>query len=81
MVMVINANIELVGMYNDSLCFQVGKSKEDQKEASTMTILFMCTQFHRILLFVQCWNFANISRVTQKLSMGNAIVNGANKYE
>jgi hypothetical protein len=29
--MVINANIDLVGMYNDSLCFQVGPSKGDQE--------------------------------------------------
>lgn len=29
--MLINANIDLVGMYNDTLCFLVGPSKGDQE--------------------------------------------------
>jgi hypothetical protein len=47
---------------------KLGHQREIKKEASTMTILFTCTQFHRILPFVQYWHFTNISYVSQEFS-------------
>ena len=39
--MVINTNIDLVGMYEDSLCFQIGPSKGEKEGSSTASTPFM----------------------------------------